>query len=306
MITNRSCSIVVVTHNEGDRLAKTVAGLVTTGPPRAELIVVDDFSTDESVGALRSARRDIRIVRPERRLGPPSARNFGALLASGEIVVWADAHVDPPPGWFDAFASVLDGRNVGAVGPAVSVMGNESSVGYGMRWKSPKLDVEWLPRATQCPYAVPILGGCFLAMRREVFERTGGFDDGLILWGGGDVELSFRLWMLGLECHVIPGVRVPHLFRSTFPYAVEAVAVLHNLLRIALVHFNESRLAQVVEALRTNPVFSPALARVAASDVWSRRAQMRNTRRRDDDWFFERFDVPGFGTQVSEGVQERS
>jgi GT2 family glycosyltransferase len=220
--------------------------------------------------------------------------------------VWVDAHVEPPQGWAAPFLALLERPEVGAVGPAVSVMGNESSVGYGMHWRSARLEVGWLSRPAGEHVPVPMLGGCFLAMRRKVFEHTGGFDDGLILWGGTDVELCFRLWTLGLECHLVPQVIVAHLFRRRFPYPVEAVTVLHNLLRIAFVHFDEDRILRVVEARRSDLKFPEALARVVSSDAWARRDELRRRRVIDDDAVFARFPMPGLSDEASRRRPSRS
>lgn len=292
MSAQASVSIVVVTHNEGERLRRTVEGLAATAPGDSEVIVVDDFSTDGSIELLRADKPEIRVVKPQQRLGPPSARNFGAQFATGSFIVWSDAHVEPEPGWSAALAAMLADPGVGAAGLAVAALGNESNIGFGMRWKNPALDVEWLPRKSDEPYAVPIVCGCFLGMRREVFEETGGFDPGLILWGGGEMELCFRLWVLGYECLIEPRARVAHLFRPRFPYAVRPAAVLHNQLRIAMVHFGRDRLETVIAALNRNPVFPKALALARDSDLWSRRDVIRSQRARDDDAFFERFPMP--------------
>jgi GT2 family glycosyltransferase len=230
MSAQASVSMVVVTHNEGERLRRTVMGLVATAPVDSEVIVVDDFSTDGSIELLRASQHDVRVVKPLQRLGPPSARNFGAQFATGSLILWSDAHVDPEPGWSSAFAALLADPCVEAAGSAVAALDDDSSVGFGMRWKNAALDVEWLPRERDEPYAFPIVCGCFMAMRREVFEQTGGFDPGLILSGGGEMELCFRLWALGYECRIAPRTRVAHLFRPRFPYAVDPAAVLHNML----------------------------------------------------------------------------
>jgi len=284
---------VVVTHNEGERLCQAVAGLVSTAPVGAEVIVVDDFSDDGSIELLRRSHPSVRIVRPPRRSGPPTARNFGAQFATGPMVVWSDAHVHPEPGWFSALAALLADPGVGAAGPAIAVLGNESSVGFGLRWKSPALEAEWLPRQRDEPYVVPSVCGCFMAMRRELVEQTGGFDPGLILRGGGEMEFCYRLWALGYECRIAPQARVAHMFRSKFPYAVSAVDVLHNLLRIAVIHFDRERVGAVIAALGKNPVFPQAMALLLDSDVSSRRADLRSRRILDDQAFFDRFPTPG-------------
>src|SRR5258708_11049651 len=77
-----SVSIVLATHNEGERLRRTVTGLTATAQADFEVIVVDDFSADGSIELLRASQPDVRIVIPPRRLGPPLARNFGAQFAT--------------------------------------------------------------------------------------------------------------------------------------------------------------------------------------------------------------------------------
>jgi GT2 family glycosyltransferase len=293
MSAGDSVSVVVATHNEGERLRRTVMGLAATAPADFEVIVVDDFSTDGSVELLQADQPDVRVVRPPRRLGPPLARNFGSRFATGSWLLWSDAHVEVQPGWPAAFTAALADPRVGAVGPAVAALGGAGHTGFGLRWRSAGLEVQWLPRQGDEPYPVPIVSGCFLAMRREVFEQTGGFDPGLRFRGGGEVELCFRLWALGFECRVVPGTRIAHLFRSRFPYPVSAVDVLHNLLRTAIVHFGRDRLAAVVAALGRRPAFPEALALVLDSDVWSRRADIRARRVLDDQAFFDRFPTPG-------------
>jgi hypothetical protein len=138
-----------------------------------------------------------------------------------------------------------------------------------------------------------------MAMRREVFEQTGGFDPGLIMWGNGEQELCYRLWTLGYECQIAPHARVAHLFRSKFPYAVSAVDVLHNLLRTPIIHFDRDRLAAVLAALGKNPVFPRAMALVLDSDVWSRRADLQSRRILDDQAYFDRFPTPGLSGELA-------
>jgi hypothetical protein len=156
------------------------------------------------------------------------------------------------------------------------------------------MNVEWLPRPGDLPAPVPMLCGCLFAMRREVFVEIGGFDAGLLRWGYEDAELSLRLWTSGYECVVVPNGEVRHLFRSRFPYALEPWLFVHNQLRVAMVHFAEHRVAQLVSRLQPNNEFPRALASVLESDVWSRRERVRASRHFDDSWFLDRFDIRVF------------
>lgn len=57
-----SVSVVVITHNEGERLARTVHGLLATIPRDGELLVVDDRSTDASCDSLPERFPDVRMT----------------------------------------------------------------------------------------------------------------------------------------------------------------------------------------------------------------------------------------------------
>ena len=141
---------------------------------------------------------------------------------------------------------------------------------------------------------MPLLCGCFIAIRRPVFEASGGFDDGLVLWGFEDAELCMRLWTYGYRCLVLPHVEVEHLFRERFPYPVDSAVNIHNLLRVAVVHLAEARIARLTAELATNQHFPAALARVLESDVWARRQCVRRERTFDDGWFLGQFGITVF------------
>src|SRR4051812_26101044 len=227
-----SVSAVVVSRNEGDYLLRTVHGLLATLPAGAEIVVVDDESTDGSADFLGPAYPSVRLLRPPVRLGSAAARNFGARESTGRTVVFCDAHIIPPMGWAEPVLGALRDPRVGASGPAISVIGRPDLRGYGLTYRDAAINVTWLPQRGERPYGVPILGGCCLAMRRDVFDAIGGFDDGILGWGAEDVELSLRLWLLGFECRVVPAVAVAHRFRSVLPHPLEAGALWHNVLRV--------------------------------------------------------------------------
>jgi GT2 family glycosyltransferase len=279
--------VVVPALNEGAELARTVTNLRSTLPENSEVVVVDDGSTDGCSDALQPDRA-LRVLRVSR-VGSASARNIGAREANGEIVVFADAHIQAPAQWWVSLTDSLRDPAVGAVAPVISVMGSEASKGYGMRWKGPDFGIEWLPPVKSDPHPIGLAPGCMLAMRHEVFHEIGGFDDGMKLWGMEDSELSLRLWLFGYELQLIPAVEVVHLFRQKHPYSIGWTCVIHNMLRVAFCHFKSERIQCVVESLKGYRDFSAAMALLAMGDVQARRQFLETRRRRNDDWFFERF-----------------
>jgi polypeptide N-acetylgalactosaminyltransferase len=282
-------SVIIVSHNEGDRLRDTVRAIVETTPASVEIIVVDDDSTDGSTGFLLQERPARTLVRPPRRLGVASARNYGVRAARGAVLIFSDAHVEPLPGWFEPLYGTIVEAGAAAAAPAVRPMGSGGAPGYGFTWLHPSLTTAWLRQRPETTVPVPFLCGCFFAVSRLAFEQTGGFDDGLVKWGLEDAELSLRLWRQGHSCVVTPDAEIRHLFRPRFPYQVDWQTTLHNVIRVAIVHFGERALERVINEFAGNPALPSVLARIVDSDVWSRRAAVDALCSHDDAWFFARF-----------------
>jgi GT2 family glycosyltransferase len=282
-------SVVVPALNETPHLYHTVTRLQETLPARSEILVVDDGSTDGCADFLQTTTEASLTLLHTAHLGAAQARNWGAQHARGKILVFADAHISTPSGWWEPLVAALDNPRVGAVAPVISTMGQPQRKGFGLRWQGPSLEVEWLIPQGQTRYPVPLLPGACLAMRADTWQVTGGFDAGIQRWGAEDTELSLRLWLLGYELYLVPEVDVAHVFRQRHPYAITWTAVLHNLLRVAFVHFHPARLRRVVVALKNHAAFAAALALIGQSDIWKRRAEFRLRRVRDDEWFVQRF-----------------
>jgi glycosyltransferase involved in cell wall biosynthesis len=303
-------SIVLPACNEAPYLERTFEQFRATLPSPSEIIVVDNGSTDGCSEFLNldaemldpsadchergaDAERPgtsvlARLFRSPNLLGVAGARNRGLDFARGEVVVFADAHVDVPPGWWQPMVAALNQPGVGLVGPAFGVMGDaEYMKMYGQRISDPVLHTQWLPKRSETPYPVPILGGGFMMLRRDVLEVLGGFDPGMQQWGSEDLEISLRAWLMGYEVWMVPEVEVPHYFRSKNPYHVEWKHVTANHIRTAFLHLSGERLARAVHGLMRDPQFPRGLAICADSDLWSRRADLVARRVHDAEWFFD-------------------
>ena len=279
-------SVVIVSLNE-PLLRATVENLQSTLPAGNEIVVVDDGSTDDSTARL-PASGQARLVRGKN-LGVSKARNLGARSSRGKNLVFADAHVTAEPGWWKPLLELLANPAVGAASPTITDMSSSECAGSGLRLTGPDLAVEWLSPEGDGPSQVPLLAGCFWAMRREVFEAVGGFDEGMIRWGCEDSELSVRLWLMGYQVLSAPGANVRHLFRPEIPYPVEWSWIQHNKLRLSSLHFSDDRRRRVTQALRSEEGFGAGMALLARGDVSACRAELDARRVHDDQWFFEKF-----------------
>ena len=285
-------SVVLPAANESVLLQRTVEQFAKTLPPNSEIIVVDNGSTDGCANfLLAEPQANVTLIQTSEALGVAGARNRGLLQAQGEVVVFADSHIDVPENWWQPLVATLNRPHVGLVGPGIGIMGNPNTTfAYGQRIAEPNLRTEWLPKKEEEPYAVPALGGGFMAMRHDTLKAAGAFDDGMPKWGLEDTEICIRYWLLGYEVWTAPSVNIMHYFRKDRPYSgVQVKHVTHNVLRTALLHFGQSRIARVVKALQERPEFSDAMSLTVDTDVWCRRAELNARRMHDDDWFFAKF-----------------
>lgn len=144
------------------------------------------------------------------------------------------------------------------------------------------------------PHPVPLLTGHCIAVRREVFAALGGFDIGMVRRDGAAVELSLRLWRCGYQCRVAPGSVVTVRPAAAPPDGAADRAILHDRLRLGIVHLAEVRLRQLIRALQGRHDFAAAMARVADGDVGQRRATVQAQAVHDDAWFLDRFAIAAF------------
>jgi GT2 family glycosyltransferase len=252
-IQPRSMSVVVIARDEGDYLRRTVEQLTSTTPDGTEIIVIDDGSRDSCADFLGSAaspdsqpdeaarerlQTEPLLIRSQD-LGVAKARNLGASFASGEVLVFADAHIEVSCEWWRPLTELLESDpSIAAVSPMISDVHERHRRGCGLKFTGPELTAKWLPRHSDSPHPAAILAGCTFVTWRHAFQESGGFDGGMLCSGGVDNEFCLRLWLLGYTLWIEPRVEVIHLFRKRHPYPIHWDTVLHNRLRLAFVHLD--------------------------------------------------------------------
>ncbi len=187
-------SVIVPTYNCASTLERTIESLVALGSHDLEVIVADDASTDNSSTILArwSGHPQVRIVRRPRRGGPAAARNSALEVARGEILAFLDADMEAPSDWLVHLLAPIEQGEADVVGGPDKVPQDaplvSRCIGYsmdsplasaGLRWGTTRL-VRYLP------------GTGNLAVRREVYERVGGFNEDFVD-SGEDKEWLFRV-----------------------------------------------------------------------------------------------------------------
>lgn len=192
-------SFIIPAFDEAGRIGDQLGALAAQiTDPDVEVIVADNGSRDATARVVESwsDRMNVRVVDASARRGAAAARNVAARVAAGTLLVFVDADDVVMPGFVDAWSALPD-EIAFATGPIVLFASDAR----------PPSDPTAAPRLLPVqmgflPYAL----GANFAVRREAFERSGGFDE--TYPPAEDVELSWRLQLAGSRLHLVPGAVV--------------------------------------------------------------------------------------------------
>ncbi len=199
-----SISVVIPVHNGEQDLRQCLASVVRGVPPPAEIIVVDDGSTDGS--ALVGEEFGARVLRTAARGGPAAARNLGAQAAGGAVLLFVDADVVLPE---DALALVAESF---AEDPELAALfgsydDDPPAVNFLSQFKH--LSHHYFHQAS--PEDASTFFAACGAVRRSVFLRAGGFDESYRVPCVEDIELGYRLKEAGQRVRLCKALQVKHL-----------------------------------------------------------------------------------------------
>jgi glycosyltransferase involved in cell wall biosynthesis len=198
MNANPLVSVVVPTYNRVRQLPGAIDSILGQTYRNLEVIIVDDGSTDDTQQMLRGYGERIRVI-TQQNAGPAIARNRGIAVARGEIIAFLDSDDQWLPTKLERQV-----RSLEAAGPEVTCSLCNCTVLYANGETTSTFAIaDTMPN---CPTGmwlnpVEVLLNRFVmfnqavAIRREVLERVGYFDESLRF--GEDYELPFRLALAG-------------------------------------------------------------------------------------------------------------
>ncbi len=217
------CSIVIPNYNGLRFLQPCLDALRNQTYPRelTEVILVDDASTDESVPFVQAHYPELRVIRLAQNSGLAVGCNAGAAAATGDLLVMLNNDTEAEPGWLAALAAAADAYpDAGAFASKMLLYDRRDTLHNA----GDVMGVDGIPRNRgvwqrdegQYDDQPVVFGGCGggVAYRRAAWEQTGGFDARLFMYLE-DVDLAWRLQLLGWPAMFVPAARLYHYLSAT-------------------------------------------------------------------------------------------
>ena len=218
-------SIIVPVWNKLDFTRRCVARIRETTPDHLyELVFVDNGSTDGTAEFLAGSGGldgNVTVITNATNLGFVEASNQGARVAKGRFLIFLNNDTEPQPGWMEALLEMaIADPGIGAIGSKLVYPDGRLQEAGGMifqdasGWNFGRFDD---PSKAEFNKAceVDYCSGAALLVRREAFERLGGFDRRYTPAYYEDTDLCFGIRSLGLRVMYCPGSTVAHFEGTT-------------------------------------------------------------------------------------------
>ena len=281
-------TFVVINFNGSRYLCDCLTALQSQGD--ADVIVVDNGSTDDSTALIRRDFPDAELIENAENVGFARAANQGAELAGSRFAAFVNTDVVLAPGWLLAILPLFGAnKDVACVGSRLLSKdgakidfdgGTVNFYGFGqqVRFGSP-LDATADKDLEPTEETAFACGGA-MVVDREAFLHNGGFDESFFAYFE-DVDLGYRFWLSGYRVlltretvgyHVHHGTAAGFLSDAAMAFLAE-----RNALAFVLKNLQKENLGRVLPAslfmnparlvLRAHDALSPMCAVFDAPDA---------------------------------------
>ncbi|KAK5971849.1 Polypeptide N-acetylgalactosaminyltransferase [Trichostrongylus colubriformis] len=185
----------------------------------------------------------VRLTKEDERL---SDETFGINQeAKGDVLTFLDSHCECTEGWLEPLLDRIKDNRRAVVCPVIDVI-NDRTFQYqkgldmfrgGFNWN---LQFRWYAMPSDMakqrlvdptsPIPSPTMAGGLFSIDRLYFEEIGTYDHGMDIWGGENLEISFRdflslmstpqIWQCGGRVEILPCSHVGHIFRHASPHDI--------------------------------------------------------------------------------------
>ncbi|MEY8847458.1 glycosyltransferase family 2 protein [Psychroserpens sp. XS_ASV72] len=173
----------------------------------AEIIVVDNNSSDDSCAMVRSQFPEIKLIENQQNLGFSKGNNIGVSKAKGHYVCILNPDTVVAEDTFEKALAFADSKeDLGALGCRL-IDGKGQFLPESKRYvPTPNVAIKKMLGFTDSYYvktlnehktgSVPILVGAFMLLKKKVYVQVNGFDEDYFMYGD-DIDLSYKIEKAG-------------------------------------------------------------------------------------------------------------
>jgi GT2 family glycosyltransferase len=220
-------AVIIPHHSGGDLLCRCLVSLGRSTDRGFDVVLVDNGSTDGSVGEAKRRFPRIRVVRSQANLGFAGGCNLGIRSTDHPYVLLLNDDAQVHPGWFGPLKGKMESdRTIAAVQPKMlsiqdpgrfdycGAAGGEMDVfGYpfarGRLFETIEFDVGQYDGPANAPSDVFWATGAAVLLRRSALIRVGLLDESFFAHME-EIDLDFRLHWAGYRIACEPGSVVYH------------------------------------------------------------------------------------------------
>lgn len=220
-----SVSVLIAAYNEESTIAATIRSVMTSTYPIAEIIVVDDGSSDGTLSVIESLAKEFPLVVPIHKPngGKASALNLAIEHAKGELLFCIDADTQLDPNAIARMIPYFDDAKIGAVAGNVEV-GNVHNVITSWQAVEYRTSQNLDRQAYSQLNAITVVPGAIGMWRKSAVLEAKCYQSDTL---AEDMDLTWRIRMLGYkidtESRAVAFTEAPEtigaLFRQRFRWA---------------------------------------------------------------------------------------
>lgn len=217
--------IVIINYNGMPLLRQFLPSVAKLNYPNYEVIVVDNASTDDSVKFLKEYYHQFKIIQADNNYGTAEGSNIGAKYAKGEYIFFISNDMELDKDILNYMIERME--NEPDIGICTCKMKRITETGEKLNIidsAGADIDIFGFPCSRginqvdngKFDYFAEVFfsfGGAML-IRNDVFKKIGGYDSHTFTLGD-DIDLSWRVHLLGYRVVVEPKAHLYHRVSST-------------------------------------------------------------------------------------------
>lgn len=218
MDEKNQAAVIVVNWNSGKDLEKCLTALKNQTLPPKQIIVVDNASSDDSLEGVEKKFPHVELIRQDENTGFARANNLGVKkVRDCDWIAFLNPDAFPEPDWLEnLLQSAVENPDFAYFGSHMLRHGVEDELDgtgdvyhvSGLAWRRD----HGLSASANTRVSGEVFSACAAAAMTgtDVFLESGGFDENFNSYFE-DVDLGFRIRLLGYRCFYVANAKVQHV-----------------------------------------------------------------------------------------------